>query len=109
MYFPEELSVQLNQRIAAQNVRNNRAGNDEKVELWDVLEILDICKICNYKSNWSTFMKDILTNDEQKTRAEIVAVLKSIDALEKRINNGKHITKTEYLTINSFYNDLKGE
>ena len=54
-------------------------------------------------------MKDILTNDEQKTRAEIVAVLKSIDALEKRINNGKHITKTEYLTINSFYNDLKGE
>lgn len=109
MYLPEDLSIQINQRIAAQKVKNSRSGIDENVVLWDVIDFQDVCKICNYKSNWSLFMRDILTTNSSKTRLEIVSTLKSIDSLEKRINNGKHITKSEYLILNSYYDELRRE
>jgi hypothetical protein len=44
-----------------------------------------------------------------RSRAEIIALLKSIQSSEQRISNGKQITKSEYLMIEKFYQELKGE
>jgi hypothetical protein len=64
----------------------------------------------NYKANWSTLLKDIFAVEGvSRTRSEIIAILKSIQTSEQRINNGKQITKTEFVMIDKFHRELKGD
>ena len=102
--MPEDLSIKLNQKVAAQNVKNSRSGITTVVTFWDVIEFDDLCKIMNYKANWSTMLKDIFAiNGTPRSRTEVITLLKSIQSSEQRISNGKQITKTEFLLIEKFY------
>ena len=104
LYIPEDLFIKINQKVTAQNIRNSRNGTKRESDLWDVIELDDICKIINYKSNWSTLFKDVFNiNNVIRVRTDAVKILKQIQALEVKINNGKQITKSEYNIINSEY------
>lgn len=108
-HIAEDLSIKLNQKVTAQNVKNSRSGVNTVVTFWDVIEFDDLCKIMNYKANWSTMLKDIFAiNGIPRSRAEVITLLKSIQSSEQRISNGKQITKTEFLLIEKFYGDIKG-
>lgn len=109
LYFPEELSIKLNQKVTAQNIKNNRSGNNVITDIWNVIDFDDLCKIFNYKSNWSTLFKNLFINKGMnQTRLEIVSAIKSVQSSEAKINNGKQITKTEYEMIHKFYSNIKG-
>lgn len=109
MYLPEDLNIKIHQKIVAQTIKNTRNGIDKELQIWDVLEFDDICKIYNYKSNWSSYFKNEFEySDRQYTRIEIISIIKSLQLSESKINNGKHITKTEYGIINEFYQRIKG-
>ena len=109
IYFPEDLSIKLNQKIAAQNIKNKRAGIENDISIWDVLELDDICKIFGYKSNWSTLFKESFVEDGvAKSKLDVISSIKSIMSSENKINNGKQITKTEFEQIDSFYSLLVG-
>lgn len=108
--IPEELSIKLNQKVVSQNIRNVRAGIEADSTIWDVTELDDICKIFNYKSNWSSLFKvEFTKTDFTYNRIELNGAIKSLQLLEAKINNGKQITKTEYEEINRFYNFVKGD
>jgi len=110
IYFPEDLSIKLNQKVTVQNIKNKRSGIKADLDVWDVIDFDDLCKIFNYKSNWSNLFKDMFVeNGINQTRLDIVSAIKSIQASESKINNGKQITKTEYEMINAFYKRIKGE
>lgn len=106
-YFPEELSIKLNQKIMAQSIKNKRAKIEFNITIWDVLEFDDVCKIFGYKSNWSSLFKEtFVDNNIIKSKIEIISSIKAFMTLENKINNGKQITKTEFEQIDSFYSFL---
>lgn len=110
VYIAEDLAIKLNQKVTAQNVKNSRSGISSDIDLWSVIEFDDICKILNYKSNWSTMLKEIFNSGSiARTRTDVVTMLKSIQASELKINNGKQITKSEFKAIDALYTELKGE
>ena len=109
IYVPEELSIKLNQKVISQKIRNNRAGIDLSLSIWDVTEFEDMSKFLNYKSNWSTLFKNEFTNEKKSyNRVELISIIKSVQSLETKINNGKQITKSEYEVVNDFYKFFKG-
>ena len=109
MAFPEDLYIKLNQRVTAQNIKNNRAGVQKEVTLWDVIEFEDICKILAHKSNWTAVFKSIFTvNGESYTKTEAISKLKNEQVIEIKINNGKQITKTEYKQVHEMFAVLNG-
>ena len=110
LYISEDLSIKLNQKVTAQNIKNARSGIEAETDFWGVIEFDDICKILNYKSNWSTMLREIFNAGSiTRNRTDVVTLLKAIQASEQRINNGKQITKSEYKAINALYLELKGE
>ena len=110
IYLPEDLQISLSQRVSAQQIKNNRNGVDASVNIWDVIDYDDICKFLNFKTNWTLIGKDIFSsNDLKATRPQTISLIKSIQSSDKKINNGKQITKTEYQTINSLYTRFQGE
>lgn len=110
VYFPEELSIKLNQKITAQRIKNQRSGIEQDISIWDVFEFDDVCKMFNYKSNWSNLFKEsFATSTVSYTRIEIVNMIKSIQLSESKINNGKQITKSEFSMIHDFYQKIKGD
>lgn len=107
LYFPEDLSIKLHQRITAINIKNNRLGIDSRHDLWSVFEFDDINRLINYKSNWSVIFKNIFTvNSKIMSKIDITNTIKSILAIETKINNGKQITKSEYQIVNNFYIEI---
>lgn len=109
IYFPEDLSIRLNQKVTAQKIKNDRSGLSMDINIWDIIDFDDLCKVFNYKSNWSTIFKDVFANKGiDSKRLEIISIIKSIQTFETKINNGKQVTKTEYEIINKFFKNLKG-
>lgn len=110
LYIAEDLAIKLNQKVAAQRIKNSRAGIEHAITIWDVIEFDDICKVLNFKANWSMLLREgFLSHNITANRADIVNTLKSIQTCEQKINNGKHITKSEYFVINDFYGKLRGD
>ena len=109
LYFPEDLFIKLNQKVTAQSIKNSRAGIEQDVSVWSVMEFDDLCKIMNYKSNWSVLFKQMFTfKDETFTRLDIIGLIKSIQVSESKISNGKQITKSEFDAINDIYFKVGG-
>ena len=96
-YFPEDLAIRLNQKLTAINIKNKRAGIEKELDIWSVLEFEDISKILGYRANWSQLFRGSF--DRWASRVELVALLKSLQGYEAKINNGKQITKSEFEII----------
>ena len=109
LYFPEDLAIKLNQKVTAIKIKNNRAGIEQDVNIWNIAEFDDLCKIMNYKSNWSMMFKDYFnyTLEKSYTRVDIVNIIKTISNSESKINSGKQITKSEYEFVHDFYVYIK--
>lgn len=106
-YIPEDLALRVSRDIASLKVKNSRNGVDRDIEFWEMIGFDDVCKIACYKTNWTTFLKDILVNpNDQKNRAETLDWLKSMSYSESRINNGKQITRSEFKKIKDVYDWL---
>lgn len=102
--IPEELAMRVNRDIAGAKVKNQRIGVERDIDFWEMISLDDVCKIACYRTNWTTYLKDILVNpNEQKNRMETLDWLKSISSSESRIGNGKQITRTEFEKIDNIY------
>ena len=102
--IPEELALRVNKDIAGAKVKNQRNGVERDIDFWEMISLDDVCKIACYRTNWTTYLKDILVNpNEQKNRMETLDWLKSISSSESRIGNGKQITRSEFETIDNIY------
>ena len=89
---------------------NRRNGITSEVDVWTELTILDISKIIQNGANWSDYYKDMFKeHGVEGTKVDIITKLRTISDLENKINNGTHITLTNYNELRALYGAIIGE
>ena len=110
-HLSEEHEKRLMSRITTKSVENKRKGITVDVEVWDEIQLSDIEEIMKNGTNWTLYFKELFKDmGPDGTKLSIITRLKSLSDISSKINNGTHISKTNYdKTVHSFYIFLNGE
>lgn len=110
LHAAEDHEKDLTSRVNNKIIANRRNGINAEVSAWTELTILDISKIIQNGANWSDYYKDMFkSHGLDITKVELVTRLRTINDLEIKINNGTHITLTNYNELKSLYDAILGE
>ena len=110
LHAAEEHEKELTARVNNKAIANRRNGIAAEVNAWTELTILDVVKILQNGANWSDYYKDMFkSHGVDATKVEIVTKLRTIHDLEIKINNGTHITLTNYNELKALYSAIIGE
>ena len=106
-----EHEKKLSNRINNKQIENKRNGITIEVDIWQELQFADIEEIIKNGANWTLFFKEYFKNegvDENKT--EMISRMKSLGDIVSKINNGTHISQTQYAhTVHDFYIEFAGD
>lgn len=79
--------------------------SEVSISYWDVVGIDEILSLLQYKNNWSSlFQTEMVIADISNTKSSTIEWLSKINVTLKKIDNSKHITKSEYEYIVTYYN-----